>query len=472
VFNLREGATWDDGAPLTCEDIKYGISRQFADDVTGGGPKYMVDLLDIPKNDDGTSQYAGPYDGAGQELYDAAVVCGEGTITFSLNQPSPDFNYALTWGTGPVPQARDTGRDYDTAPATSGPYKIESNEPNREMVLVRNENWDPATDPYRPAYPDQIVMKYSVPQTEVDQRMIADSPEDQNTMSRLSLDPSVLATVFNDPATEPRRVNEFSPYSIYLGINVKLVPNEKHRQAMAVALDRAQIKTNSGGDFAGDLADGVVKPNIGQDYAPSGMWETLYGQPIPDNGDPEYARQLIADSGEAPPTIRYQYRVQTPVQERNAGVVKTSLEAAGFTVELETLPPGDYYTIIFDDEKAHELMSLGWGADWPNASTVLGPLFHSNGSWNLSRVSDSTYDERFDAAKVNLDRAAQATAWQELNVYAMQKAWAIPTLFENDQRLSGSGVRSASAPEGKNVYLWGAAGSWPYVDLYVTPEEE
>ena len=49
----------------------------------------------------------------------------------------------------------------------------------------------------------------------------------------------------------------------------------------------------------------------------------------------------------------------------------------------------------------------------------------------------------------------------------MQQMWAIPTLFENDQRLAGSDVQSASAPAGKNVYLWGAAGSLPYVDMYL-----
>jgi peptide/nickel transport system substrate-binding protein len=467
VFNLRDGATWEDGVPLTCDDIAYGISRQYAVDVTGGGPKYMVDFLDIPKNSDGSSKYEGPYSGKGQELFDAAVVCGDGNITFNLNAPSPDFPYALIWGTGPVPEARDTGKAYDKAPATSGPYMIESAVTNEELVLVRNPNWDPASDPYRPAYPDSIVIKYGLASTEIDQRLIEDAGDDKNAIGYGSLDPSVLATVFNDPQYEARRLNEPDPYSIYYGINTKLVPNLLHRQAMMVALDRAQIKTNTGGDFAGDLADGTVKPNIGQDYAPTDLWESLLGQPIPDSGDPEYAKQLIAESGETPPVIRYQYRESSTSSKLNAGVVKTSLEAAGFKVELESLPLGDYYTIIFDEKKAHEMMALGWGADWPNAGTVLGPLFAGNGSWNLSRTDDPVYNEKFATAQQNLNRDEQATQWQELNAYSMQQGWAIPTLFENDQRLVGSNVYSASAPEGQNVYLWGAAGSFPYVDMYL-----
>ena len=70
------------------------------------------------------------------------------------------------------------------------------------------------------------------------------------------------------------------------------------------------------------LADGTVKPNIGVDYAPTGLWTDLLGKAIPDSGDPEYAKQLIAESGETPPVIRYQYRESSPAAKLNAGVVE------------------------------------------------------------------------------------------------------------------------------------------------------
>ncbi len=37
-FTLRDGMKWEDGTPVTCEDLKYGISRTFATDVIVGGP--------------------------------------------------------------------------------------------------------------------------------------------------------------------------------------------------------------------------------------------------------------------------------------------------------------------------------------------------------------------------------------------------------------------------------------------------
>jgi hypothetical protein len=40
------------------------------------------------------------------------------------------------------------------------------------MVFGRNENWSRATDPFRPAYPDKIVVKVCLDPLVNDQRMI------------------------------------------------------------------------------------------------------------------------------------------------------------------------------------------------------------------------------------------------------------------------------------------------------------
>ena len=114
-FTLREGATWQDGSPVTCEDVKYGVSRTFATDVITDGPQYAVAYLDIPKDKDGASVYKGPYVTKNNDTaaFDKAVVCDGQTITFNLAQAVPDFNYTVTLGFSPVPKAADTGEKYD-----------------------------------------------------------------------------------------------------------------------------------------------------------------------------------------------------------------------------------------------------------------------------------------------------------------------------------------------------------------------
>jgi len=60
-FTLRDGVTFEDGSAITCEDIKYGVSRTFATDVITDGPTYAISMLDIPSAEDGSSVYKGPY---------------------------------------------------------------------------------------------------------------------------------------------------------------------------------------------------------------------------------------------------------------------------------------------------------------------------------------------------------------------------------------------------------------------------
>ena len=48
-FTLVDTAKWQDGQKVTCDDVKYGISRTFATDVISNGPTYILSFLDVPR---------------------------------------------------------------------------------------------------------------------------------------------------------------------------------------------------------------------------------------------------------------------------------------------------------------------------------------------------------------------------------------------------------------------------------------
>jgi peptide/nickel transport system substrate-binding protein len=474
TFTLRDGVTFEDGSPITCADLAYGASRTFATDVISEGPTYAIAYLDIPKDADGSSSYKGPYTGVGQDLFDKAVTCSPDgkTITYHLANPVADFNYAVTLGFSPVPKAADTGESYDKRPMASGPYKIETYTTGNggKMVLVRNDKWDAASDTYRHPYPDKWEVNFGVADEIRDQRMIQSSGNDETALMYGNLLPENLATVFADPATvlpafEGRAYSGYDIYARYLWINVNKVKDLKVRQAMAVALDRSALRKNAGGDFYGDYADGTIKPNIGMDYAPTGMWETLLGKPIPETGDPEYAKQLLAEAGVTGLKLQYDY-AQTPVGDKNAAIVVDSLGKAGITVTVNPIERGKYYSVVFNPEQSGDFGTGGWGADWPNASTVIAPLFTQEGGWDLSQVDDAAFNAEVKAAQVQIDRAKQATMWQALNVKSMENVWVIPTFFGLQQNLMGTKLATTAGPNG-GLYLWGPYGSNPYGDVYV-----
>ena len=470
AFTLRDGVKWEDGSDVTCADVKYGVSRTFAQTVITDGPTYAISLLDIPKDSEGNSVYKGPYETSKNDTaaFDKAVQCSSDgkTITFNLKQPAGDFNYTVTLSAfAPVPKAKDTGEKYDDSVQSNGPYKIAEYTKGQQLVLERNTNWSAASDTYRPALPDKIVVKFSLETTTIDQRMMADAGEDQTAVSRDALDTASLTTVFNDARFESRRVNDFDPYSRYIAINAKKIPNLKQRQAIVAAADRAAMRTIAGGSFAGDLADGVIKPNLPADYAKSGMWDGMYGAAIPDTGNPDLAKKLIAESGAPMPTVTYQYG-KTPVNDKVAASLQASEARAGIKIKLAPLPTGEYYSIVQDPTKEEGLARAGWGPDWLNASTVIPELFTPAGGFNLTQADDKAFTAASDAAKGETDRAKQGDAWKSLNKQAMQNAWVLPTLFGRTQRLAGSKVGNVSGDGGK-VYLWAPYGSWSYADMYV-----
>jgi peptide/nickel transport system substrate-binding protein len=472
-FTLRDGITWQDGKDITCEDVKYGVSRTFANDVISEGPTYAIQYLDIPANpvtDEADpnsvflSAYYGPYKKTGQELFDKAVSCDGKTITFNLSGPHPDFNYTTTLGFAPVPAAADTGETYGIAkpPVSSGPYKIDSYTTGNggKMVMSRNENWNADSDDYRTPHPDVWEVDFGLDPAVIDQRLIASSGNDVTAIGRDGLQPENLPTVFTDPKTpqakfEGRAISGYDIYALYYWINVQKVSNVKVRQAMVVALNRDGIRKNGGGNFVGDFADGVIKPNIGPDYAESGMWDGMYGGTVPDTGDPELAKQLIKDSGEPAPALTFNF-ADTPTGNKNAAIVISSFALAGITVTPAPLEPGKYYSIVFDPEKAGDFGVGGWGADWPNASTVIPPLFTQKGGWDLSQVDDEALNAEIDAAVSETDRTKQSALWQGLNKKAMENAFVIPTFFELAQYLAGTKIQS------DGLFLWGPYGSLSY----------
>jgi len=480
-FTLRDGLTWQDGSPVKCDDVKYGVSRIFATDVINGGPTYAIEYLDIPKADDGTSAYKGPYSGEGQDLFDQAVQCDGNTIPFRLDQTVPDFNFAVTMGFGAVPnpvdhRGVDTGENYiGTGVWSDGPYQITSYSPaprpgskGGSLILDRNPNWNPSSDDYRGAFPDKWEVDFGLDPEAIDQRLMQSEGADAFAIDYSNIQADNLPIVFADshaplPAFGARAFSGSNGRTSYYWINTQTVTNRDIRAAMAAALDRETIRQSLGGDFVGDYADGAIDPTIGQDYAPTGMWDTLLGQPIPPDGDPNFARTLIAQSGLTSPHLTWVYY---PAASPDAVIAKQSLERAGFGVELQRAV---CCSTVFDQDAQGDFGRLGaydqiyWRADWPNASTVIPALFTNEGGYNRSNVDDSSgipnWTEQVAQAETTLDRSAQAVKWQQLNEDASDQVWIIPLFFGLSQHIGGTNVG--------NLYRWAPYASWPYAQLYV-----
>ncbi len=466
-FTLRDDAVWEDGAAVTCADVKYGVSRRFAEDVFSSSPRHAIDLLDVPVEADGrTSRYKGPYSGRGEDFFDSAVTCEGSTITFRLREPSADFDEVVTLlAFSPVRKDRDTVDSYGDKPLSSGPYRLLEDSGGLQSVLVRNENWDPASNPTRPALPDRVVVQAGLERDEIDNRLLADSGMDRFALAT-DISEVNLARVFDDSALQERRWNQPDLEVEYLAINTELVPEVGHRRAIAAAFDRQGYLDVVGGRFHGGDIDGVLSPALALDFAETGMWTGLLGAPIRPDGDPDLAAELIEETGVGMPDLRLDY----PDTSTNAAAVEAfmaSMEAAGIQTLPNPIDPATYYSEILDDEDAGHLTWVSWSPDWPNASTVLAPLYAGDGGFNLSRVNqvggaqDGELTSLIAAASAENDRLEQGQLWRLVNTRASELALLVPASATRGQRAWGSGLGG--------VRYFAPYASYDYGWIYVKP---
>ncbi len=463
VFTIKDGIKWQDGSPLRCADFKYGISRTFATDVITDGPLYAISLLDIPKNSDGTSKYLGPYrkNPTGKAFFDKAVTCEGNKITFNLAIPVTDFNYTVTLSAfAAVQKSKDLRGRYDSNVQSNGPYKIETYQKNSKLVLVRNPYWDQGTDGIRKAYPDRIEYLFDIPQSQITNRLMQDLGKDARAISPDRISPSKLSTVFGGSQYANRRFNEQDQYVYYFAINTRKVPNQKHRQAILAAVDRQALRQVAGGNYAGDYADGFLKPTIGQDYAPTGAWDGLLGEQVSATGNVSLAKRLIKESGaKFPNPLVFDYQ-KSPIGDKTAASLVSSLARVGIKVKPRGLRIADYYATVLDPKKQGGMTDAGgWAPDWLDASTVIPELFTPTGGFPLSQYSQQDWLKKVSAAKLMENRADQSKTWQGLNRDAVELGLGVPIRFALVQRLAGSKVSGA--------YIWAPYSSWPYAELSV-----
>ncbi|HEX8971467.1 ABC transporter substrate-binding protein [Oryzihumus sp.] len=446
-FTLKGDAKWQDGKPVTCEDLKYGISRTFAADQITGGPNYAIAYFDIPKNADGSSKYAGPYKKTGQELYDKAVSCSGQTITFHLSQPVNDFNQTVTFPAfGAFRQDKDQGAKSDYQIFSDGPYMLQGSwETNKGGTFVRNPNWSASSDPFRKAYPDSIVYQEGIESETIVQRIMADSGNDKFAVTQATAPPALQAQIVSNPQVKDRSTNPPAPYVDYLLPNFKskVMSNAKARQAFAMSTNRDAYVTAYGGSTAATPTYAMINKALKgyKDFNPFG---------VPTAGDPAKAKQVLQSSGltlPVPITVTYRKR---PTSDKALAALQSGWEQAGFKVTLDGISD-KYYSTIQNPAYASkaDVFWAGWGADWPSGSTVIPPLFDSRpnisaggSGQDYGYFQNADINKKIDQTFLISDTAAREKAWGDLDEEIAKMGGHVALDNQKFMFVHGSGVKN------------------------------
>lgn len=459
TYTLREGLTFEDGTPITSEDVKYAVLRTIDKEVLVNGPTYLGDFLDL-------GDYQGPFKDPDGDT-SAIETPDERTIVFHLKQPFGGFDYfAQLPATVPVPKDADTGVRYKEHVVSSGPYMFEDYQEGVGFTLVRNPNWDPATDPNRPALPDRIEVTLGVNADDIDNRII--SGDLHVDLAGTGVQPAALSRVLSDDALRAQADNPGAPRLWYTSINPKVEPltNVECRKAVLFATDRTAYQTAYGGEFAGgEIATTLLPPQI-----PGYEAFDLYPAGDDNTGDLEAAQAALEACGQPDGfATKMAYRSDRPKEKALAEAMQQALARVGIELTLEPLPTGDYFSLYagrpaYRDGEGLGLLANGWQADWNDGFGFLSQIVdsrtirESGGSSNFSVYLDEV-DELIDQALSETDLAAREAIWGEIDRRVMEEAVILPGVYSKALTLRGKGVT--------NVFVNEAYGQYDYMMMGV-----
>lgn len=465
AFTLRDGIRWDAPGgprPITAGDVVRGIKRLAHPMANSPGLAYYLNAVD------GMAEFRDALADAPRTAQEVAerleetpisgvVAPNDTEVVFTTRYPMSDFlnMLALPFATPAPVEYLDFvpgSPELDQAIIASGPYRLTGYVPRERIELRRNPAWDPATDDLRAAHIDGIVIREGLDEREAHDLVAVGEADMLWDIQPLTEElPPLLAT--DDPRLEVYPAGLFSPYIV---VNFASPAQDGAtgkravRTALQYAVDKAAVSEVWGGPRLNDISDQVLPPLClaHRETRPHG---TDAGR-----GDPERARQLLAEAGYPDGlTLRLVFR-DRDIHPATAEAVRESLARAGIRVELVPASITELFSEFFSSTASArtgdwELALTGWEPDWygNNARTYLQPLFDSrdvpeDGDWgaNFGRYRNERVNELLTAALTSADEQRAGELFREVEAEVLRDAAIVPVLFAHQYWFHSTRVRN------------------------------
>lgn len=417
TFKLRSGLTFQNGDPLTSEDVKFSFDR-----------------------------YKGANNSSIRKFVEACEIVDELTVRYVLKMPWPDFKTifgtaasGVAWVLPKAYYEKVGEQGFLANPVGAGPYRIASFTPGTELVMEAFDGYwrkKPTVDRlvFR-VIPDAVTRLAAVRNGEVDIAyaiqgdLVKEAKNDSNLRVENAMIPVTNFIVFaslNDPN---------SPWS-----------NEKVRRAANIAIDRAGINDAA---YAGL---GTVSKSI----IPHTMDYYWAAPEIP--YDPEGAKALLAEAGF--PNGFDGGDFYASADELLVEFVQSNLAAVGITTRLRPAERAAHLAAVME-KKLTGLVSTGSGAPG-NAANRLEQFVASTGP--LSYLKDADLDTRIAAQAGERDEAVRKEKLDSIQKDIFDKSMFMPIVefpfpIVIGPRIDYAGVNGIPA----NPY------TGPYEDLSLKP---
>jgi peptide/nickel transport system substrate-binding protein len=445
TIHLRPGVKWNSSPPrqVTAADFVREFKMLCNPASPVGAPGYFTATIEgmasycagfakAPGTVSGIASYVNSHNLPG------VVATGPLTLTFHLLSSTPDFLYILTMGFCSARPIEYMNYVPDSATfrqhtLSDGPYEITSYVASKSFTLARNPAWNASTDPLRHAYVNKITVTEGLTADSVQQQLQAGTGDMEWDVTPPAQDLPGLVSTHNSGLVIGPTATGAAAISLgnYLALNQYAGPftSKLVREAVAYAVNKNTIVQILGGKSIAATTSQLVLPgNVG--YIPN-------FNPFPDNngaGDPAKAKQLLAQAGKTGVTLKLLYSTTDPAP-RIAQALQSSLNAAGFHVQLVPVTQSDFYGKYLEvpatsKRDVWDLAAAGWIPDWfgNNGRSTIVPLLTQPGlaSNDFGGYTSTTVQSYINAALSAPNAALAAQNWQKADAAAMQDVANIP----------------------------------------------
>lgn len=381
-FHIRDGATFQDGTPVTSADLRFSLERM---------PR-------VPNSPAPFVRLAGAT--AGLETPDGR--------TLRLRSHGPDPGVVLNAMTAYIVPAREASTaDFNAGRAAvgSGPWRFVSWQPGSALELARNDGWwgpKPAfaTVSIRPIASDAARVA-ALLSGDVD--LIDRVP--QSDLARLRANPAFAVTSSPSARVIYLALDQGGDITPFVtGKDDKALPRNplrdvRVRRALSMAINRTAIVERvlqGGGHATGQIA---VEGQVGYDPALQ-----------PPAFDPAGAKRLLAEAG-YPDGFRLTLHSPNNRYVEDAKTVQAVAQfwtRAGVETKVEVMPANVFFTRAGKREFSAFLIGFGHstGDAWPGLSQVLQTFDgKGTGGLNRGRYSSPAFDAAMEAARSVTDPA-------------------------------------------------------------------
>jgi peptide/nickel transport system substrate-binding protein len=411
TYTLRPGARFSNGSPITPADIKYTWLRLMAPAIDTGTGYYFANVI-------GANAYL-----AGTSKTVAGITTTATSITFHLSAPDGAFLYKTALPTTcPVPTGTSMKPENNGTIEqnyASGPFKLQSYSPGRQIVLAFNKNYDQSLGVR--GHVAKIVFTIGVESTQATLEIEA-GQLDFNTSNLATAD---ILKISHDAALASQVHQSARPDITYLFLNYEVPPlnNVDVRKAINFAINRTAIEAQWGGPLAGTPTDQIVPPAL-VDYKKY----TIY----PNTPNLTEAKKLMAESGvKLPISLYIRTQNDAPGFVNMATVIQSNLKAIGINLAIKATPNSVNSSYISNPKSYTPMGIEPWSSDFPDADAIINTGMYPgtpNFAGNFSHFGVASFIPEFKQAAAALG-AARIKDYEQLDYNLMSEQATYAPLF-------------------------------------------